>query len=171
MDMHSDIGILAPQLIYEDGIIQDVYRRFPSLLDFVIKRSFLKKLPYFSKRLFRYLMHDKNPDLLTDVDWVVGDLLMIRRKMYDDVGGFDKRYFRFLEDTDLCRSFWAKKYRVVYFPEAKATRYNVPVSSGGVFSLLTNKRIRIHVISAIKYFWKYRFQKLPHVTPEDPFKF
>ncbi len=171
MDRHTEIGILAPQLIYEDGNIQDVYRRFPSILDFLIKRTFLKKIPVFSKRLFKYLMHDKNPELLSEVDWVVGALILVRRSMYETVGGFDKRYFLFMSDTDLCREFWLRKFKVVYFSAAKATHYHKRLSSGGLLSFFTKKTVRIHIVSAIKYFWKYKFQKLPHTTPEDKLKF
>ncbi|MDX9970975.1 MAG: glycosyltransferase [Candidatus Gracilibacteria bacterium] len=171
MDRHKDIGILAPQLIYEDGEVQDVYRRFPSILDFLIKRTFLKKVPFFSKRLFKYLMHDKNPELISEVDWVVGALILVRRSMYDMVGGFDKRYFLFMSDTDLCREFWLRKFKVVYYTSAKFTHYHKRLSSGGIISLFTKKALRIHVISAIKYFWKYKFKKVPHITPEEKLKF
>lgn len=166
MDKQKEIGILAPQLIYEDGSVQDVYRRFPSLIDFIIKRTFLSKLPIFKQRLFKYLMHDKNPELIEDVDWVVGACMLIRRKMYEQIGGFDSRYFLFLEDTDLCRQMWAHKERVTYFPKAKATHYHERLSDGGIIDIFRKRTVRIHIMSALKYFWKYMFQKRPHVTPK-----
>ncbi len=165
MENNKDIGVLAPELIYEDGTIQDVYRRFPTIIDFVIKRSFLKNLPYFKRRLHKYLMYDRNPALINEVDWVVGALILVRRSMYDDVGGFDKRFFLFLEDTDLCRQMWQKGYKVVYFPEAKATHYNKRLSAGGVLDIFKNKMVRIHIYSALKYFWKYKFKERPHISP------
>ncbi len=166
MDKEKNIGVLAPQLIYEDGTVQDVYRRFPSVVDFLIKRTFLRKLPVFKQRMYKYLMYDKNPEFVSDVDWVVGACILIRRSMYDEIGGFDNRYFLFLEDTDLCREMWEHKYRVVYFAQAKATHYHERLSDGGVMSIFRKKTLRIHIKSALKYFWKYRFKKLPHVTPQ-----
>lgn len=165
LENQKNVGVLAPQLIYEDGTTQDVYRRFPNFLDFIIKRTLLHKLPVFKYRLFKYLMHDKNPELIEDVDWVVGACLLIRRKMYDEVGGFDPRYFLFLEDTDLCRLMWEKGYRVVYFPRAKATHYHERLSEGGIIDIFRKKTVRIHIKSALKYFWKYMFRKVPHITP------
>ena len=164
MDKQPEIGVLAPQLIYEDGTVQDVYRRFPRLIDFIIKRTFLKFLPLFRYRLFKYLMHDKNPELIEDVDWVVGACILIRRKMYEEVRGFDSRYFLFLEDTDLCRLMWEQNYRVVYFPKAKATHFQKRLSDGGIIDIFRKKTVRIHIVSAIKYFLKFMFRKVPHVT-------
>lgn len=169
MDRNKDIGILAPQLIYEDGTVQDVYRRFPSVFDFLIKRTFLKKIPFLKQRLIKYLMHDKNTELISSVDWVVGALILIRRDMYEKVSGLDKRYFMFMADTDLCRQFWEHKFKVEYFAAAKALHYHNRLSSGGVFSLFTKKSLRIHIASAVKYFWKYKFKALPHTTPKDHF--
>lgn len=161
MDEQKNIGILTPQLIYEDGTIQDVYRRFPSFLDFLIKRTVLRKLSFFQKRLHKYLMYDKNPEITEDVDWVVGACVLIRRKMYDQIGGFDPRYFLFLEDTDLCRLMWEAKRRVVYFPKAKATHYHERLSDGGFIDIFRKKTVRIHIVSAFKYFRKYLFRKAP----------
>lgn len=165
MDQHEKIGVLSPQLIYEDGTIQDVYRRFPSVSDFAIKRTFLRKLPLFKKRIFKYLMYDKNPEMIEDVDWLVGACIMVRRKMYDQIGGFDNRYFLFLEDTDLCREMWSHGFRVVYFPRSKATHYHERLSAGGIKDIFKKKTLRIHILSALKYFWKYKFKKVPHITP------
>jgi len=165
MEDQKNVGVLAPQLIYEDGTVQDVYRRFPNFVDFIIKRTFLRNLPVFRYRVFKYLMHDKNPELIEDVDWVVGACLLIRREMYDEVEGFDPRYFLFLEDTDLCRLMWEKGHRVIYFPKAKATHYHQRLSDGGVLDIFRKKTVRIHIMSAIKYFMKFMFRKRPHVTP------
>lgn len=154
MEQDSSIGIIAPKLVYNDGTVRDSYRSFPRLFDVFIKRTALRTLS--AGRMRRYLQWDRNPDVAGDTDWVVGGCLMIRRDLCEKLGGFDKRFFLFFEDTDLCKRCWNAGRRVVYFPEALGRDRKSRLSEGGVMSLFTKKTARIHLASAIKYFWKWR---------------
>ncbi|HEC21262.1 MAG TPA: hypothetical protein ENI70_01980, partial [Candidatus Peregrinibacteria bacterium] len=161
MKWHRKVGILGPQLIYEDSTIQDSYRKFPGITDVVFKRTFLVKLPLSRKRLARYLMHGKNSEKTERVDWIVGAFLMIRKKALDQVGGFDPRFFLFFEDTDLCRRMGEKGWKVVYFPKAKATHHHQRLSGGSFSQALKKKTFRVHLASGMKYFWKYLGRRRP----------
>ncbi len=155
MEWDDSIGILAPQLIHEDGTIRDSYRTFPTFTDLFIKRiPLLRRL--FPGRMKRYLQHDMNSSVTRDVDWVAGACFVMRRSLYADLGGFDQRFFLFFEDTDLCRRCWKSGHRVVYFPEVHARDRKHRLSEGGVMALFSKRTARIHLVSAVKYFWKWR---------------
>jgi len=156
MKKHHEIGILAPKLIYHSGQIQDSCRRFMSFSDLVAKRTPLKHIPPFKKRWNQYLMRDFDHSKIQEVDLLVGAFLMMPKKVFDEVGGFDERYFLFMEDFDLCKKVWQKGYKVVYFPEVEAIHYHKRLSSGSILGQLTKKVFWIHVSSAFKYFWKWR---------------
>ena len=70
-----------------------------------------------------------------DVDWVSGAALWFRRAALDRVGGWDERYFMFLEDVDVCREITAAGGRVRYEPgggrdpRCGASRSRAPVRS------------------------------------------
>jgi GT2 family glycosyltransferase len=56
-------------------------------------------------------------DQLSDVDYVTGASLMIRRSLYEQIGGFDPGFYpAYLEDVDLCYRARAAGRRVVYVP-------------------------------------------------------
>lgn len=154
MERDATIGILAPCLVYPDGSVRDSFRRFPSVVDVLIKRTPLRRL--FPGRLRHYLRADEDPRAVQDADWVVGACFLIRRDVYEKIGGLDPRFFLFFEDIDLCRRVRAAGLRVVYFPTVTATDRVHRLSEGGVLQLILSRTGRIHIASALRYFWKWR---------------
>jgi len=59
-------------------------------------------------------------DELKDVDYVTGAALLARRRMLDEIGGFDEGFHFYFEDADLCFRARAAGWRVVYVPQAVA---------------------------------------------------
>ena len=151
---HPDVGIVGPQLIHPNGKIRDSFRTFPTPMDVFIKRTLLRL--FFRKRMGTYLQWGKDPHAVRDVDWVVGACLCMRRDFFRELGGFDPRFFLFFEDTDLCRRCHRAGRRVVYFPRAKAHDSAHRLSSGGLLTVFLKRTVRIHLVSAFKYFWKWK---------------
>jgi GT2 family glycosyltransferase len=156
---HPEIGLIGPRLRYYNGEIQASCRRHMSFTDLIIKRTPLQKLPRFKRRLKHYLMEDYDHDTVQEVDLITGAYFMMRRDVYNQIGGFDPRYFLFMEDYDLCRTVHQAGYQVVYYPKSEAQHYHKRLSGGNVLWLLTRKVFWIHLSSACKYFWKWRRAK------------
>lgn len=53
-----------------------------------------------------------------DVAYVSGAALMIDKKTFDMLGGFDAKYFAYCEEVDLCLRTWLSGFRVVYIPSS-----------------------------------------------------
>lgn len=51
-------------------------------------------------------------------DWIAGTAMLISRHAFEAVGGFDERYFMYVEDVDLCWRFRQRGFRVAVVPEA-----------------------------------------------------
>ncbi len=47
---------------------------------------------------------------------VCGAAMLVRRKIFEELGGFDDDYFAYFEDLDLCWRAWLKGYKVMYVP-------------------------------------------------------
>ncbi|TAL55379.1 glycosyltransferase [Pandoraea sp.] len=99
------VGLWAPRVISSDGKLEDSVRRFPTLLRF----------------LRRVLLRQRNADYFAQshplvVDWVAGMFMALRRDTYSAIGGFDERYFMYLEDADLCKRLGKNNLQVVFDP-------------------------------------------------------
>jgi GT2 family glycosyltransferase len=81
----------------------------------------------------------------------------------DVLNGFDDRFFLFLEDTDLCRRTWDAGYRVLQVPTVNAFHEQKRLSGEGLFASMRKKTFWIHVLSVLKYFWKWKGVKKPKV--------
>ena len=66
----------------------------------------------------------------TDVETLAATALLVRRSAFDEVGGFDERYFLYGEDLDLCRRWRRARWRLVALPSQFA-RHQSGASSAG----------------------------------------
>lgn len=162
MQTDPSIGIIGPKLVHEDGSVRFSARTFPRPLDVVIKRTFLQK--FFPASLRRYLQLDRSPDEERATDWLAGGCFLIRTDLLRAVGGFDPRYRFFFEDIDLCRACWEHGKRVVYCPRAVALDRKKRLSDMSALLMPLRRMGRIHIASAVKYFWKWRARQVPRAS-------
>lgn len=103
MDCHSEISVMGPFIIYPTGEPQASYGTFPSIASFLFsffKLNFVFR-NFWNNRMSYYV--SIRPDNITEVDHIVGVSMFIRRSTFLEVGGFDKDFFLYFEETDLCR--------------------------------------------------------------------
>jgi N-acetylglucosaminyl-diphospho-decaprenol L-rhamnosyltransferase len=94
------VGAVAPRLVLPDGSVQHSVYPFPSLRFTVAFNLGLHRLtPRLGDRLC--LEGFWNPWRPRSVDWAIGAFLLLRRRAYDEVGGFDERQWMYAEDLDL----------------------------------------------------------------------
>jgi GT2 family glycosyltransferase len=64
------------------------------------------------------MLYDLDYNKVQYPDWVRGAVMLVRFNLFKEIGGFDERFFLYLEDTDLCLRFRKKGYDIAYNPEA-----------------------------------------------------
>jgi hypothetical protein len=155
------VGIVAPRLLTFSNQIQTSFFRFPTIGAIIARRTFLGRLKWGKRKLNQFLMKDEDFSLPKPVDWVQGSAMMVKKEAIDKVGLWDERFFMYLEDADWCYRFWQNGYQVVYLPNAQMSHYYGRASKkwGGFLDIFLNKYTRTHLISAFKYFWKWRKTK------------
>lgn len=117
LDADGGVGIVGPMIRTPDGRRYPSARRFPSLRD-ALGHAFLGVLWPQNPFTRRYRMLDWDENRASDVDWLSGSCLLVRRAAWDALGGFDESYFMYAEDVDLCWRAWQAGWQVRYEPAA-----------------------------------------------------
>ncbi len=158
MEANPKVGVVGPKQFNPDKTVQDSCYRWHSLLTPLYRRTFLGAW-FGSKDLARFLMTDFDKTTIKDVDWLLGSFLFMRVSALRQVGFFDERFFMYFEDTDLCRRFWQKGFKVVYNPEAQIIHNHSRESAKTAwYKFFTSRTTRTHVISWFKYLLKWKFK-------------
>lgn len=143
LETHPKVGVVGPQINYPDGRLQHSIRRFPRLLDFAIRRV-PGLIKVFRKRYHRTHYLDRDLSVPQEVDSLLGCFQLFRTSVFQQIGGFDKRYFMYLEDIDICREVLSSGYQVVYYPAARIFHHYEKASSKSAKLFLAHlKSIRL----------------------------
>jgi hypothetical protein len=123
MDEHPMVGILGPQMLWPDGSVQSSRRRFPTLCTALVESTFLQKWFPYNAVLRRYYVLDRPDDAVSEVDWVTGACLLVRRAVIEQVGLLDDEYFMYSEELDWQKRIAKVGWTVVYLPTAQVVHY------------------------------------------------
>ena len=158
---NADVGIVGIQLLDQNGIISMSCSRFPSLTTFAAQAIGLNRIPLFSAMSLH--MSDWKHDTTRQVDHVIGAFYFIRRPLFQSLGGFDERFFVYLEDLDL--SLRASKIGFKSFFLADTRAFH---SGGGTSQQVQAHRLfyslRSRILYGFKHFSKWKAWALMFVT-------
>ena len=92
MSNNSDIAMLVPKFLYEDGREQFTPKLTPTFR-YMLGGRLERFGGIFRKWRKEYTFADKNVNEVTDVGFCSGCFIVIRTDVFQKVGGFDERYF------------------------------------------------------------------------------
>jgi N-acetylglucosaminyl-diphospho-decaprenol L-rhamnosyltransferase len=119
-DAEPDLAAVGPALLNPDGSQYPSARAHASTTD-AVGHAVLGRLFPRNRFTRRYRQLDAHWDRPRDVDWVSGAFMFLRRSALDSVGGWDERYFMYMEDFDLCWRLRRLGWRVAYEPGGRVT--------------------------------------------------
>jgi N-acetylglucosaminyl-diphospho-decaprenol L-rhamnosyltransferase len=116
LDHHRDVALVGPTILRPDGTVYPSMRVFPNVVLAGLHAILAPIWPNNpATKRYRSTRSDGS------VDWVSGACFMVRRAAFEEVGGFDERYFMFAEDMALCWALRERGYRVAATFDAVVT--------------------------------------------------
>jgi GT2 family glycosyltransferase len=117
---HPELGIAGPRLLNRDGTRQPSWGEYPSVWTEFLFQTFLFKVwpapfPYGQR------VHPLQWRAYRDfrwVHWVTGAALMLRREVWDRIGGLPEDAFMYAEDVEYCWRAAQAGFRIAYCPAA-----------------------------------------------------
>jgi N-acetylglucosaminyl-diphospho-decaprenol L-rhamnosyltransferase len=119
-DEEPALGACGPRIRNLDGSDYPSARRSPTI-PLAVAHGLLGLWWPTNPFTTRYRQLNADPTNPRSVDWVSGAAVWLRRSALDAVGGWDERYFMYMEDLDLCRRLRIAGFEVAYEPAGAVT--------------------------------------------------
>ncbi len=127
LETKPQVGICGCKLVRPDGRLDHAARRsFPTILGALGHFTGVGR----TRRAPRSLAQYRAPDVEGGgpIDAVNGAFMLIRRAALEEVGGFDERYWMYMEDLDLCFRFAQAGWVTWYEPSVTALHVKAAAS-------------------------------------------
>jgi N-acetylglucosaminyl-diphospho-decaprenol L-rhamnosyltransferase len=134
------VGVSTPMVVNGNGKREDHIRPFPSFA------GLLRRVSY------RCFSDGSRADLspkLSSPFWIGGMFMGFKSSVFRDIGGFDQRYFMYLEDVDICAELLSASYEIV------VDSSNQVVHDARRGSRRNLRLFLIHCASYLRYFRKW----------------
>ncbi len=152
---NKDIGILGIKTFLEDGTFDNGCKRgFPTPMTALYYfLGFDKKHPE-NRKYGAYHQTFIDNNKTSEVDAVSGAFMIIKKQLYDELGGFDEAFFMYGEDLDICYRAKEKGYKVVYFADAFITHLK---GQSGLHK--KSKNVIYHFHKSMQIFYDKHYKK------------
>lgn len=139
-------GVFSCKLLNANKSVQASGGHFPTIGNVFAWQLFIDDLPIIGS-----LIHSFHPQIASynksrQMDWVTGAFMIIPKKVFDEVGGFDENIFMYTEEMELCFRLKQIGYQTV-FQISPAIIHLGGASGGSVFALTSE-------VKNMLYFWK-----------------
>ena len=130
------VGLVAPRVLTPAGRIENTARRLYTPIELLAQKV-------------------RPANLGGRADWLAGMFLLFRSQAFRTVGGFDPRYFLYIEDVDICTRLRVAGWELLQHPEAEV------IHDARKQSHRSLTYTRWHLAGMLRYwsspgFWRYR---------------
>lgn len=153
LDKNNNVGIVGPKLFNSEKKDRQLsFCRLPNFIYSLFAFSPLKSL--FPNNFFwkKYIYFNENLSNPLEVEVVSGAVMMIKKNVFEEVGGFDEKLFLYFEENDLSWRLKIIGFINYYIPQAEIIHFGGKSSDINI----TNK----YYCDSRKYFFNKYFGKI-----------
>jgi len=144
MKKNSQAAIMGGRMKNADGLAQLSTWKF-----YTLGNAILMLLGF-----ERFGMLNASPDTISKVDWVTGGCMMIKKTIFNELGGFDKHFFMYMEDMELCYRAKKSRYSVYYYPDLTIIHVGQG-SSNRTFAIVNIYKGLVYFYKKHMPYWQY----------------
>ncbi|MBB6521997.1 glycosyltransferase family 2 protein [Pseudoteredinibacter isoporae] len=142
----QDIALISPRILDNYEAVPHVAKRYPGLR--ILMGRYLKSTLW-AEQQQRYVYAEQDPESAFDVEMAGGCFYFCRLSALQDINGFDRAYFLYFEDFDLCERLRANSWRLRYEPTVCIQH------EGGGVSGKTLRHQWYFICSAARFYSRY----------------
>jgi len=111
MDTHKKTGLATAKIFDEKQKFHSSYKLFPSLTKELLGNSVDRFFNHFPSN--KTELHEATP-----VSVVSGSCMFFRREVFQEIDGFDTKFFLYCEEEDISKRVWENGNEVYFVPQA-----------------------------------------------------
>jgi GT2 family glycosyltransferase len=148
LEKHAGVAILGGKLENVDGSTQPSAGKFYNLFNLIIMLLGLERVG-----LLR-----SSPSKIKKVDWVSGACMMVKRDVFEKLGGFDEKLFMYMEDMEICFRAQKNGFATYFYPDIKLKHKSLG-SSNRTFAIINIYKGILHFYRKHKNYSEYLIAK------------
>lgn len=122
LTLHPQVGAIGVRMVDGQGkFLEESKRGFPDSMTSFFKLSGINKLFPQHKKINQYYMGHLSSQGIHEVEVLTGAFLMIPKKTFEQLGGFDEQFFMYGEDIDLSYRIRLLGKKLVYIGNQEIT--------------------------------------------------
>ena len=123
LDADPSLACVGPRHLNSDGSLQRSTNALPTLWNDTIELTGLTAFGLFRRLLRKRFPWWDDHEERIETGWVNGACMMIRRRAFEGVGGFDPDFMLYGEEVELCIRLKNDGWKVVFTPATDALHY------------------------------------------------
>jgi len=149
-------AVAVPKVLNATGALEPTLRRESTVLRALGEATLGGNIAGRSSRLGEMVTRPERYEAPTTVDWASGSVMLVSRRCYDALGGWDESFFHGSEETDFCLRAGDRGWSVRYAPGAIATHssgsserspYLRPIMFANRLELYRRRRGRLRAVA------------------------